>query len=79
MYADGVELVAVQEEGFACALCLNSEEIREEVERVEVRECGLVGIRQIFPDMPCMKRVYRDNKASVHWSTASNEERSQSR
>ena len=37
----GVELVAVQDEGFACALCLNSEEVREEVERVEVRGCGL--------------------------------------
>ena len=24
-----------------------------------------------FPDMPCMKRVYRD-KASVHWSAARN-------
>ena len=23
---------------------------------------------QLFPDMPCMNRVYRDNKASVHWS-----------
>ena len=24
----------------------------------------------LFPDMPCMKRVYKDNKASVHWSAA---------
>ena len=40
---DGVELVAVQDEGFACALCLNSEEVREEVGRVEVRGCGLFG------------------------------------
>ena len=24
----------------------------------------------LFPDMPCMKRVYRDKKASVHWSAA---------
>ena len=31
-----------------------------------------------FPDMPCMKRVYRD-KASVHWSAARNKERSSSR
>ena len=23
-----------------------------------------------FPDMPCMKRAYRDKKASVHWSAA---------
>ena len=27
-----------------------------------------------FPDMPCMKRVYTDKKASVHWSAARNEE-----
>ena len=33
VYVDGVELVAVQDEGFACALCLNSEEVREEVGR----------------------------------------------
>ena len=30
-------------EGLACALYLNSEEIREEVGRVEVRGCGLFG------------------------------------
>ena len=34
---------------------------------------------EFFPDMPCMKRVYRDKKASVHWSGARNEERSHSR
>ena len=33
----------------------------------------------LFPDMPCMKRVYRDKLASVHWSAARNEERSRSR
>ena len=33
----------------------------------------------LFPDMPCMKRVYRDKKASAHWSAARNEERSRSR
>ena len=27
-----------------------------------------------FPDMPCMKGVYRDKKVSVHWSAARNEE-----
>ena len=43
VYVDGVELVAVQDEGFARALCLNSEEVREEVGRVEVRGCGLFG------------------------------------
>ena len=32
-----------------------------------------------FPDMPCMKKVYRDKKASVHWSAARNEERPSSR
>ena len=32
-----------------------------------------------FPDMPCMKKVYKDKWPSVHWSTASNEERSRSR
>ena len=48
VYVDGVELVAVQEEGFACALCLNSEEVREEVGRVEVRGCGLFGFWKGF-------------------------------
>ena len=33
----------------------------------------------LFPDMPCMKRVYRDEKAPVHWSAARNEERVSSR
>ena len=28
-----------------------------------------------FPDMPCMKRVYRDEKAFFHWSAARNKER----
>ena len=28
-----------------------------------------------FPDMPCVKRVYRDKKASVHRSAARNKER----
>ena len=28
-----------------------------------------------FPDMPCMKRVYKDKNAKVHWSTTGNEER----
>ena len=37
VYVDGVELVAVQDEGFACALCLNSEEVLEEVGQVEVQ------------------------------------------
>ena len=41
-----MELVAVQDEGFACVLCLNSEEVREEVGRVEVRGCGLFGFRK---------------------------------
>ena len=27
-----------------------------------------------FPDMPCMKRLYRDKKASFHWSAAKNKE-----
>ena len=30
---------------------------------------------KLFPDMPCMKRLYRDKSASVHWSAARNEER----
>ena len=25
--------------------------------------------------MPCMKRIYRDKKASVHWSAARKKER----
>ena len=29
----------------------------------------------LFPDMPCMKRVYIDKKASVHWSAARKKER----
>ena len=29
--------------------------------------------------MPCMKRVYRDKKASVHWSAARKKERFSSR
>ena len=33
----------------------------------------------LFPDMPCMKRVYRDKKASVHWSAARKKERFSSR
>ena len=32
-----------------------------------------------FPDMPCMKRVYKDKYSSVHWSAARNEERPSSR
>ena len=28
--------------------------------------------------MPCMKKVYNDKKASVHWSAAKKEERSRS-
>ena len=33
----------------------------------------------LFPDMPCMKRVYRDKTASFHWSAARNKERVSSR
>ena len=29
----------------------------------------------LFPDMHCMRRVYRDKKASVHWSAARKKER----
>ena len=45
VYVDGVKLVAVQDEGFARALCLNSEEVREQVGRVEVRGGRLFGFR----------------------------------
>ena len=34
---------------------------------------------EIFPDMPYMKRVYRDKKATAQWSAARNVERSRSR
>ena len=34
---------------------------------------------KLFPDMPCMIRVYRNKKASVHWSAARNTERFPSR
>ena len=33
----------------------------------------------IFPNMPCMKTVYWDKKASIHWSAARNTERFSSR
>ena len=33
----------------------------------------------IFPDMPCMKRVFRDKKAFIHWSAARKKERFSSR
>ena len=32
-----------------------------------------------FPDMPCMKRIYKDKKATFHWPAAKKEARSQSR
>ena len=32
-----------------------------------------------MPDMPCMKRVYKDKLATVHWSAARNKERPSSR
>ena len=40
---------------------------------------NLRGVAVLFPNMPFMKRVCRDKEASVHWSAASNEERSRSR
>ena len=41
--------------------------------------CPGFGLCTFFPDMPCMKKAYRDKKASVHWSAAGNEERPSSR
>ena len=32
-----------------------------------------------FLNMPCMKKVYKDKTAMVHWSVARNEERPSSR
>ena len=32
-----------------------------------------------FPDMPCMKRVHKDKKTSVHWSAARNKKHFSSR
>ena len=29
----------------------------------------ILGMKRVFPDMPCMNKVYRD-KASVHWDLA---------
>ena len=29
----------------------------------------------LFPDRPCMERVYKDEKALFHWSAARNKER----
>ena len=57
VYADGVELVAVQDEGFARALCLNSEEVREEVGRVEVRGCGLFGLLFVIRDRGKVRKL----------------------
>ena len=37
------------------------------------------GTRRSFPDMPCMKRDYKDKKATAHWSAARNKERFSSR
>ena len=36
-------------------------------------------LHSIFPDMPCMKKVYSDKAAPVQWSAARNEERPSSR
>ena len=36
-------------------------------------------MKNLFPEMPCMKRAYKDKSASVHWSAARNEESSWSR
>ena len=33
----------------------------------------------MFPDIPCMKRVYKEKKASFNWSAARNKERFSSR
>ena len=43
VYADGVELVAVQDEGFACALCLNSEEVRNRSDGSRFAGAGFSG------------------------------------
>ena len=52
---------------------------QREIGRPDFFAVGLMGCGYIFPDMPCVKRVYRDSKASVHWSAARNEERFSSR
>ena len=36
-------------------------------------------LKSVFPDMPCMKRVYKDKKASFHWSAARKKARFSSR
>ena len=36
-------------------------------------------ISKLFPDMPRINRIYRDKKASFHWSAARNKARSSSR
>ena len=43
---DWVELIAVQGEYSACAFCLNTEEIRDQVGRVEVCGGSLFGFRE---------------------------------
>ena len=48
----------------------NSIESQTSIERMEV---------DLFQDMPCMKRVYRDKKASFHWSAARKKKRFSSR
>ena len=47
-----------------CGRDLNSEELHT--------SCA---IALLFPDMPCMKRIYKNRKAPVHWSAARDEER----
>ena len=47
--------------------------------RLEIVQVSRLVPTNLFPDMPCMKRVYRDKKASVHWSVARDKERFSSR
>ena len=53
------------------------------VKRIEVPHMGFPRFGfdtfEVYPDMPCMKRVYRDKNATVHWSAIRNDERPWSR
>ena len=52
--------------------------MRTESDRVVAEELVRDSMKK-FPDMPCVKRVYRNKKTSFHWSAARKKERFSSR
>ena len=61
--------------------CRSPTTIEELESTVRIESDGVVAEEMVreFPDMPGMKRVYRDKKASFHRSAARNIERFSSR